>query len=56
MQYGYLKGQISLASTAKEAGPLPSDYSKNAITVAEKQAALAGYRLAHVINDALTEQ
>ena len=56
VQYGYLKGQISLASTAKEAGPLPSDYSKNAITVAEKQAALAGYRLAHVINDALTEQ
>lgn len=55
IHFAYLDGKLDLAMTAKEAAPLPDGYTKNAGDAAERQAALAGYRLAHVLNQALAE-
>jgi hypothetical protein len=49
IDYGYLKGALKGSTTAADASTLPDDYTKNAKAVAEKQAALAGYRLADEI-------
>ena len=49
IEFGYLRGQLKGATQAEDAPPLPADYLKNAKAVAEKQGALAGYRLADEI-------
>ena len=46
---GYLKGQLKGSLEADTAPSLPEGYTKNAKAVAERQAALAGYRLASEI-------
>jgi hypothetical protein len=46
---GYLRGELQGATNAAEAPALPADYTKNAKQVAERQGALAGYRLADEI-------
>lgn len=43
---GYLRGNLNGGKTRETAHYLPADYLKNAKAVAEKQVALAGYRLA----------
>jgi hypothetical protein len=45
----YLKGELKGGTTRNNAPKLPDDYTKQAKEVAEKQAALAGYRLADEI-------
>lgn len=45
----YLHGELKGSTSAETAPPLPAGYSKTAKAVAEKQAALAGYRLADEI-------
>ena len=47
---GYLHGELKGSSNRDSAPGLPSDYTKNAKAVAEKQGALAGYRLADEIS------
>jgi hypothetical protein len=42
----YLRGELKGAAIPEEAPPLPEGYTKEAKVVAERQAALAGYRLA----------
>jgi hypothetical protein len=49
IEKGYLHGQLKGSTNAETAPALPSDYTKQAKQVAEKQAALAGYRLADEI-------
>jgi hypothetical protein len=49
IQYGYLNGNLQGSTSADTAPALPADYTKNAKAVAERQAALAGYRLADEI-------
>ena len=46
---GYLRGNLPGGTSRETAPPLPADYLKNAKIVAEKQGALAGYRLADEI-------
>jgi S1/P1 Nuclease len=46
---GYLHGQLQGSADADSAPALPAGYTKNAKAVAEKQGALAGYRLADTI-------
>jgi S1/P1 Nuclease len=53
IQYGYLNGQLEGSTDADAAPPLPPDYTRNAKAVAEKQGALAGYRLADEIRESL---
>lgn len=45
----YLHGELKGGATAEDAQPLPAGYTKEAKAVAEKQAALAGYRLADAV-------
>jgi hypothetical protein len=49
----YLHGDLKGSTDRDSAPPLPPDYLKNAKVVAEKQAALAGYRLADEIGQHL---
>jgi hypothetical protein len=49
IQYGYLNGNLQGSTEAGTAPPLPDGYTKAAKAVAERQAALAGYRLADEI-------
>ncbi len=49
IEYGYLNGQLQGGTTEDTAPPLPDGYTKQAKAVAEKQGALAGYRLADEI-------
>lgn len=46
---GYLKGKLKGGTTADAAPALPEGYTKSAKAVAERRAALAGYRLADEI-------
>ena len=46
---GYLRGTLKGSTSADTAPELPADYTKQAKAVAEKQGALAGYRLADEI-------
>ncbi|MDB6124330.1 MAG: hypothetical protein JWQ71_3323 [Pedosphaera sp.] len=46
LERGYLRGKLAGSKTQESAPPLPSDYTKNAKVIAERRAALAGYRLA----------
>jgi hypothetical protein len=50
---GYLRGKLKGGTNQDTAPALPADYLKNAKTVAEKQGALAGYRLADEIRTCL---
>jgi hypothetical protein len=45
----YLRGKLKNSAKTDPGGTLPKDYMKDAKVVAEKQAALAGYRLADEI-------
>jgi hypothetical protein len=49
IETGYLRGTLQGSTNAETAPSLPADYTKQAKQVAEKQAALAGYRLADEI-------
>ena len=49
IKYGYLNGDLKGSTTSEGAPALPDGYLKNAKSVAEKQVALAGYRLADEI-------
>jgi hypothetical protein len=49
IQYGYLNGNLQGGMGEDTAPELPADYTKQAKTVAERQGALAGYRLADEI-------
>jgi hypothetical protein len=49
LEKAYLHGDLKGSTEAGNAPAVPLDYTKNAKTVAEKQAALAGYRLADEI-------
>ena len=53
IKFGYLNGNLAGSHTADDAPPLPPDYTKNAKAVAERQGALAGYRLADEIQKCL---
>lgn len=53
IEYGYLRGQLQGSTDAETAPALPADYTKQAKAVAEKQGALAGYRLADEIQEYL---
>src|ERR1017187_1341683 len=46
IEKGYLRGALQGSTNAETAPELPADYTKAAKAVAERQAALAGYRLA----------
>jgi hypothetical protein len=46
---GYLHGNLKGSTNADDAPSMPADYTKNAKAVAERQGALAGYRLASKI-------
>lgn len=49
IQYGYLNGNLRGGMSESTAPALPADYTKQAKTVAERQGAMAGYRLADEI-------
>lgn len=49
IKYGYLDGYLRGGTNFESALPLPGDYLSNAKSVAERRAALAGYRLADEI-------
>ncbi len=49
IEKAYLHGALKGSTSAEAAPPLPEGYTKEAKAVAEKQAALAGYRLADEI-------
>ena len=49
LEKAYLRGKLIGSASPEIAPPLPLDYAKNAKAVAERQAALAGYRLADEI-------
>jgi hypothetical protein len=53
IRYGYLRGHLKGSTNSETAPSLPEDYLKNAKSVAERQAALAGYRLADEIQEYL---
>jgi hypothetical protein len=53
IEYGYLNGQLSGSTDPEIAPPSPDDYLKNAKPIAERQAALAAYRLADEIQEYL---
>jgi hypothetical protein len=53
IEYGYLNGFLKGGSDSENAFPLPQSYLPNAKAVAERQGALAGYRLADEIKDYL---
>jgi hypothetical protein len=49
----YLRGQLKGSISPETTPALPADYTRTAKTVAERQAALAGYRLADEIRNVL---
>ena len=49
IEYGYLNGQLRGGTNSAAALPLPGDYLTEAKSIAERRAALAGYRLADEI-------
>jgi len=49
----YLRGKLKGSTMAESAPPLPEGYTKTAKTVVERQAALAGYRLADELQHVL---
>ena len=51
IEKAYLNGNLHVSTTVESAGPLPEGYTKMAKATAERQAALAGYRLADEIRD-----
>jgi S1/P1 Nuclease len=53
IRYGYLHGHLKGGTSFETAPPLPETYLENAKAVAERQAALAGYRLADDIQEYL---
>ena len=53
IEKAYLRGELKGATDQAHAPSLPADYTKQAKQVAEKQAALAGYRLADEIKQYL---
>jgi hypothetical protein len=54
IESGYLRGKLA-GSTQRDSAPaLPEGYTKSMKTIAEKQAALAGYRLADEIRDCIS--
>jgi hypothetical protein len=54
IESGYLHGKLAGSTQRDDAPALPEGYTKNMKTIAEKQAALAGYRLADEIRDRIT--
>ena len=54
IESGYLRGKLAGSMEREDAPALPEDYTKNMKQVAEKRAALAGYRLADEIRNCLT--
>jgi len=53
IKYGYLNGHLKGGTNAETASPLPEGYLSKAKSVAERRAALAGYRLADEIQNYL---
>ena len=53
IEKAYLHGELKGGDNSKTAPPLPDGYTKEAKTTAEKQAALAGYRLSDEIGQYL---
>ena len=51
IERGYLGGELKGGASAESAAALPEGYAAAAKVVAEKQAALAGYRLADVVRE-----
>jgi len=49
IEIGYLHGSLKGSTTAANAPALPDDYTKNLKVISERQAALAGFRLADEI-------
>jgi hypothetical protein len=49
IERAYLNGHLKGSTVADNAPPMPAEYAKEAKTVAERQAALAGYRLVDII-------
>jgi hypothetical protein len=54
IESGYLHGKLAGSTQRDDAPALPEGYTKSMKTIAEKQAALAGYRLADEIRDCVT--
>jgi hypothetical protein len=54
IESGYLRGKLAGSARRDDAPALPEGYTKNMKTIAEKQAALAGYRLADEIRDCVS--
>jgi hypothetical protein len=50
---GWRKHTIAYGLTAATAGELPADYEEKALAIAERQIALAGYRLTDEVREAL---
>jgi hypothetical protein len=53
IESGYLRGNLKGSKEAATAPALPDDYTQNLKVIAEKQAALAGFRLANEIEQYL---
>ena len=53
IEKAYLHGNLKGSANAENAPALPEGYAKDAKTVAERQAALAGYRLVDTIQKCL---
>ena len=53
IEKAYLRGELKGGTTPETAASLPADYTKSAKAVAERQGALAGYRLADEIQQHL---
>jgi hypothetical protein len=54
IESGYLRGKLAGSTQRDDAPALPDGYTKKMKTIAEKQAALAGYRLADEIRDCVS--
>jgi S1/P1 Nuclease len=54
IESGYLRGKLAGSTQRDDAPALPEGYTKSMKTIAEKQAALAGYRLADEIRDCVS--
>lgn len=54
IESGYLHGNLQGSTNRDDAPPLPDGYTKNMKPIAEKRAALAGYRLADEIRNCFT--
>jgi hypothetical protein len=54
IESGYLRGKLAGSTQKDDAPALPEGYTKSMKTIAEKRAALAGYRLADEIRDCVS--